>query len=340
MAEPFADEEYEYYYTAFTQEELRPTKAEWKSHIFWFLMTFFTVTIAGLLPPFGSGVIFEGIPFPETIIEWLFVVPTFYGALMIAVVEQVAADPTILIGGLSFSGSLLAILTAHEYGHYIACRIYGVKATLPFFIPMPFGIFPTGTLGAVIRIQSPMPSRRAVFDIGVAGPLAGFAVIIPIAIIGLLTLEFSPPEIPQEFSFSNPLLIYLLGALLGIDITFGTMNHFYFAAWVGLLVTAMNLIPASQLDGGHVTYAVFGERVHYWVGRVAFVAMIALTILGWQLYNSPSGLLFTILLAVLLRIPHPQPLTDEPLDAKRKFIAFITLIVFVLSFAPFPIRVN
>ncbi len=117
-------------------------------------------------------------------------------------------------------------------------------------------------------------------------------------------------------------------------------NAFYYAAWVGLLVTALNLIPSGQLDGGHAVYAIFGERVHYWTGRIAFPVMAVLSVLGWFIYGSPSGFLIAILLGFMMRIRHPQPLDQTPLDGKRKIIALLTLLIFVLSFVPFPIRIN
>ena len=320
-------------------EELRPTAREWLRHGFWFFVTLITTTMAGLLPPLGSGVPLPEIPMPTSPLEWLTVIPLFFILTFAAVFTQAAANPAILLNGLAFSIPLLAILTAHEFGHYIACRLYGVKATLPFFIPLPI-LSPAGTLGAVIRIKSPMPTRKATFDIGVAGPLAGFAVIIPVAIWGLATMEYAPPGAVAELTFADPLLTRLLGALMGVDPTRGVVNPFYSAAWIGTLVTRLNLLPVGQLDGGHAVYSVFGDKIHFWTGRVASVCMVIFTIVGYQLYGTPSTLIFTILLAVLLRIPHPQPLIDEPLDARRKFVAFLTLIVFVLSFMPFPIQVR
>ncbi|MEP6925964.1 MAG: site-2 protease family protein [Pyrinomonadaceae bacterium] len=320
-------------------EELRPTTREWFKHGFLFLLTLITATMAGLLPPLGSGVELPKIEDPTNLLEWLLIIPNVFAVMFTAVITQVWANPAILFNGLAFSLSLLTILTFHEFGHYIACRLYGVKATLPYFIPLPF-LSPAGTLGAVIKMQSPMPTRKAIFDIGVAGPLAGFAVIIPIAIVGLATMQYAPPGAPSGLTFADPLLTRLIGSLMGVDPTLGLVNPFYSAAWVGTLVTSLNLLPVSQLDGGHAVYSVLGERIHYWIGRVAFVVMVILTIIGWEIYNTPGTLIFTILLAVLLRLPHPEPLIDEPIDAKRRLIAVLTLAVFVLSFMPFPIQIN
>jgi membrane-associated protease RseP (regulator of RpoE activity) len=228
-------------------------------------------------------------------------------------------------------------------GHYIACRIYRVDATLPFFIPMPPMIGPAGTFGAFIRIMSPMPSRKAVFDIGVAGPIAGFVALIPIAIIGVATMEPVRPELvnaPGSITFTDPVFTRLIGFVIGQDPAYGIGNPFYFAAWVGLLVTALNLIPSGQLDGGHAIYAVFGKRVHHFTGRIAFVIMTALSIVGFVYFNSPSGFLIAVLLGIMMRIRHPEPFDQTPLDAKRKVIAFLTLVIFALSFVPFAIRIN
>ena len=117
-------------------------------------------------------------------------------------------------------------------------------------------------------------------------------------------------------------------------------NPFYFAAWLGLLVTALNLIPSGQLDGGHAIYAVFGERVHWWTGRIAFAAMALFSIAGFYFYSSPSGFLFAVFLGVMMRIRHPEPLDDTPLDFKRKAVAALVLLMFALCFVPFPIQIR
>jgi membrane-associated protease RseP (regulator of RpoE activity) len=203
---------------------------------------------------------------------------------------------------------------------------------------------PAGTFGAFIKILSPMPSRRAVFDIGVAGPIGGFIALIPIAVMGVATMEIVSPEKLAAgsggLSFADPLFMKLVAAVLGKDLSLGFGNPFYFAAWVGLLVTALNLIPSGQLDGGHAIYAVLGEKVHFWMGRIAFVVMTTLSILGMYFFNSPSGFLIAVILAVMMKIRHPRPWDITPLDTKRKAIAFATLIIFVLCFVPFPIRIS
>ena len=318
---------------------LKPTWRAYLRHSLLLFITLCTATIAGTLFPFGK---IDTMPEadPQSWAElgdFIFAIPVKYAVLIGSTIEKIFTQPELLIGGLSFSLSLLFILLCHEMGHYIACRIYKVDATLPFFIPTPPLIGPAGTFGAFIKIMSPMPSRKAVFDIGIAGPIAGFIALIPILIIGLVTSPFF-----QNFyfgiEFSKPLLVLIFESILGAHIEPGVGNPFYFAAWVGLLVTALNLIPSGQLDGGHAIYAVLGERVHLWMGRLAFVVMAALSLTGWFVYGSPSGFLITILLGIMMRVKHPQPWDQSPLDAKRKLIAMITLVIFALSFVPFPLQ--
>ena len=325
----------------------RPTLRVWARHFIFLAITFVTSTIAGILFPFGR---IPSLPEadPQTFSEFLQLVaelPIRYSLLIGTAVTKLLTDAEYLTYGLSFSLSLLFILVCHEMGHYIACRIYRVDATLPDFIPTPPMIGPAGTFGAFIKIRSPMPSRKAVFDIGVAGPIAGFVALIPIAIVGVATMQtFTPEQLAAAGTgglvFTDPLFMRIIAAAFGIDLNFAFGNPFYYAAWVGLLVTALNLIPSGQLDGGHAIYAVFGERVHYWTGRIAFVLMTAFSIIGWFYFNSPSGFLIAVLLGVMMRIRHPDPWDQTPLDAKRKLIAFLTFLIFVLCFVPFPIQIN
>jgi membrane-associated protease RseP (regulator of RpoE activity) len=203
--------------------------------------------------------------------------------------------------------------------------------------------FMAGTLGAFIKIRSPIPSRRALFDIGVAGPLAGFLVIIPVACAALLTSTPAPP-LPAEgvIILNDPLLLRLLAVPLGVkDLAGMGPNPFYFAAWIGLIVTSLNLLPVGQLDGGHAVYSALGRRVHWYAGRVAFLSMLALAPLGWLWHGVPSGALYVVLLFVMLRMPHPQPLDErDPLGSTRNLVALLTLLVFALSFLPFPLTIK
>ncbi len=325
---------------------MRPTRRTWLKHILFLLITFVTTTIAGLIQPFG---IFPILPKfnPQNWTEFLQAIPTlpFQYAEMVFTVVQKLADPFYLSYGLKFSVSVLFILICHEMGHYIACRIYKVDATLPYFIPTPPLIGPAGTLGAFIKIVSPMPSRRAVFDIGVAGPIAGFIALLPVAFLAITTTQYAQlaPTSPDEFQliFSDPLAYRIFAYLGGIDLTQATIpNPFYFATWLGLLVTALNLIPSGQLDGGHAIYAIFGRRFHNLTGKVAFAVMLMFSILGTYLYSSPSGILFVVILGVMLRVGHPEPIDETPLDLKRKIVAILTLIIFILCFVPFPIQLR
>ena len=330
----------------FERPAMRPTARTYAKHLLLLAVTFCTATIAGTLFPFGANSTLPEAD-PQTaaeFLQFLFTMPTRYAGIIIDAVTQLFTRPESLAYGLSFSISLLFILICHEMGHYVACRLYKVDATLPFFIPTPPMIGPAGTFGAFIKILSPMPSRRAVFDIGVAGPIAGFLALIPVALIGLATMQAATPEqvgnLQGGLVFSDPLLLRLLAVFFGINLKFGIGNAFYFASWVGLLVTALNLIPSGQLDGGHAIYGLLGETVHKWTGRIAFVAMASLSVLGLIFFNSPSGFLIAIILGIMMRIKHPMPYDQTPLDAKRKVIAFLTLVIFVLCFVPFPIQIN
>lgn len=269
---------------------------------------------------------------------WLF--PWHYVAAVGELVRFAFVHPALLKQGLIFSGSLLAILASHESGHYLFCRYYGVDATLPFFIPQPPLLIP-GTFGAFIRMKSPVPSRRALFDIGLAGPLAGFVVMVPIAFVGLLTLQHQniPPD-AGGITFNDPLLFRMIARAFKINLENGVINSFYLAAWFGALVTALNLMPVGQLDGGHGTFSIFGRRIHKWIALVAFVAMGIVSVLGWLWHHSPSGFVYVALLAVMLRIRHPQPERMEPLGRARILVAIATLLVFILCFLPFPITLT
>lgn len=327
----------------FEERPAPPSATTWAKHIFLFLLTFCTATMAGAFFPFGSNI--SPLFLLETFFDayWkILAIPFLLSYLTGLGIEILYHYPELLKQGLTFSVPLLAILTAHEFGHYIACRIYKIEATLPFFIPVPL-ISPAGTFGAFIKILSPMPSRRATFDIGVAGPIAGFLVIIPVLLIAFLTMRQIAPAASANFEtglvFSDPLMIRFFAYIFGFDLNFTVPNGFYFAAWVGLLITSLNLVPAGQLDGGHAVFSVFGAAVHNLTGKIAFVLMLLTTGIGWAVFGSPSGILFTILLGVMLKIRHPEPLDNAPLDFKRKIIALLTLIIFILSFVPFPIQI-
>jgi membrane-associated protease RseP (regulator of RpoE activity) len=233
--------------------------------------------------------------------------------------------------GLRLMVGLLAILTSHEMGHYLACRYYRVDATLPFFIPFPSLV---GTLGAFIRIRAPIPNRRALFDIGVAGPLAGFVVALPVLWLGILEARPAPFDPSNgNLYLGDPLLFqwisHLIHGALPDDVTL-SVGSLGLAAWFGLFVTALNLIPIGQLDGGHVTYAVLRHRAHR-ISQIGWWVCVAL------IYFGPNWILWAILLRFLGR-RHPPTLDDSaPIGRGRVIVAVISLLIFVVCFVPDPI---
>jgi len=314
-----------------------PTAREWRFHVLLLLLTIVTTVLSGV------SLAMPDVQTPEpplsSPIDYLFYVPMVYVGTVVSFFQYIVSHPFLLLQGAVFSASLLAILLSHEMGHYFACRYYGVSATLPYFIPAP-PLFLAGTFGAFIKIRSPIPSRRALFDIGLAGPLAGFVVAFFVSVIGLLVME--PPASPTAgIIFSDPLLFKLLARALHVELAPNSpINPYYMAAWIGLLVTSLNLMPVGQLDGGHGTFAVFGAKAHRVLGLIAFFSVAVLAILGFLLYSSPSGFLYTVLLGVMLRVRHPPPAINDPLGTPRLVVAIITLLVFVLCFCPFPIAIS
>jgi membrane-associated protease RseP (regulator of RpoE activity) len=232
--------------------------------------------------------------------------------------------------GAPFSFTLLGILLAHELGHYLTCRFYHIRASYPYFLPAPTLI---GTLGAFIRIQSPVVTRRQLFDVGVSGPLVGFIVAVPALAVGLGGSRLaSPINLRDSILIGNPLALTLLARWLRPELPLArlALAPVGLAAWVGLFVTALNLLPLGQLDGGHILYAVFGDR-HRLISRLAFLVLLVLGILSW-----PGWVVWALLLLVL-GLRHPR-LVDpaEPLDDKRKWLAVAAALVFALCFIPTP----
>ncbi len=246
------------------------------------------------------------------------------------------ADPAALRIGFPYAITLLSILFAHEFGHYAMARVHRVDATLPYFIPAPPFFF-IGTFGAFIRMRSVPPDRRALFDIGAAGPWGGFIVAVPALIFGLQLSEVIPtPESEMSGLFlGDSILMRALQAwVLDVDLDQVTisLHPIAMAAWVGFLVTALNLLPVGQLDGGHVVYALLGELWHRWISRGVVVGLLILGIGGWP------GWLFWVVLLALIGLRHPR--TDEirmPLNRGRVVIAGLTVLMFVLVFMPEPI---
>ena len=248
---------------------------------------------------------------------------------------------TLFFQGFWYSGTLLGILGAHEMGHYLLCRRYNVDASLPYFIPTPPFIFLTGTLGAVIRIREAFPSRRVLFDIGVAGPIAGFVVLVPALFYGM-TLSNVVPE-PTQGSvlyLGEPLLFKIATlAMIGPVREGYTVNihPMVFAAWFGMLATAINLLPFGQLDGGHITYATLGR----WSTPIS-IATVGSTIA--MTFVTMSWLFMTLMMLVMLLTlgpRHPRVIDEhEPIGFERKLIAIFALIMFILCFTPVPIQLQ
>jgi membrane-associated protease RseP (regulator of RpoE activity) len=240
---------------------------------------------------------------------------------------------TALTNGMWYSVAIITILLAHEMGHYLMCRRYGVPATLPFFIPFP-KYNPFGTMGAIIQMKGIIPSRRALFDIGVAGPLAGLAFAVPAIIIGLkLSNIVAVSEIGKSgMQLGESLLFKALSRWVVGPVPDGSdlvLDPVAYAGWAGLFVTSLNLLPIGQLDGGHIIYSILGAKSRI----VTLVFLISLGLLS--IYYNGWALLF-ILLALLGR-RHPSPWDDwTPLDRGRKILGWIVMVLFVLSFTPTP----
>jgi Peptidase family M50 len=240
---------------------------KWRLHGGLFLLTVLTTSLAWMMPAVA-----EITPEPPLAnpLDYLLYIPLAYFYSLAMLFKFASIHPQLIAEGATFSASLLAILFSHEMGHYLACRYYKVNATLPYFIPAP-PVFLAGTFGAFIKIRSPIPSRRALFDIGLAGPLAGFVVAIPLSVVGVLTVGPAVPAEGHLLYFNDPLMFRLIAKLAGVPLDPNSpTNPFYMAAWIGLLVTSLNLMPVGQLDGGHGMFALFGGRAHRIIGRVAF----------------------------------------------------------------------
>ena len=242
-------------------------------------------------------------------------------------------DPQILLLSVLYAVVLLGILLGHEFGHFLTCRYYNIDATLPFFIPAPTLI---GTMGAFIKIKSPITRKRQLFDIGVAGPLTGFILAVPTLFVGLSLSKVIAP-LPREGSFilGEPLVLKIFSSLLfrGVPPESDMILHpIAFAGWVGILVTAFNLFPIGQLDGGHVFYALLGKKSIRYSRYILFI-FVFLGIFFW------IGWLFWALLISVLGLKHPRILDeDTPLSRQRRVLGIVVLLIFILSFIPDPIK--
>lgn len=266
-------------------------------HILLFILTFITTLLA--------GVMLEGV------IPW--------------------QNPGKIYLGLPFSITLLLILLTHELSHYFMSRRHNVSVTLPYFIPAPSII---GTFGAIIKIKPPIPDRRSLIDIGASGPIGGFIVAVIAVIIGLNYSEVRlAKEIHEGFSLGSSLLFYLLTKIvLNIEPEkYDILLHpIAFAGWIGFLVTSLNLLPIGQLDGGHIAYALFGEK-HEWISKVSIPILIVLGIMYW-----PTWIIWAFLM-VLLGYRHPPVVYPQiQIDRKRRLLGWVSFIIFILTFTPMP----
>lgn len=237
--------------------------------------------------------------------------------------------PAKLMLGIPFSFTLMLILFAHEMGHYLYCRYYGVNATLPFFVPFP-SLF--GTMGAFIRIKSPIRSRAALFDIGIAGPIAGFVLAVVALIAGLLLSRPMPTlAVPPDLEFGYPLIFRMAHHLLGTSVPLARVNlsPVAIAAWVGMFATALNLLPGGQLDGGHIVFSI-SPRVHRIISTLTILILIPLGIYRWT-----GWLLWAVLLGVS-GMRHPLVPEWPGITGGRRWLALFAIIMLLLTFTPTP----
>jgi len=306
-------------------------------HIGLFILTFLTTTIAGA--------------------EWISGSPGPY-------------ELSFLAKGLPYSLSMLFILSCHEFGHYFAAKIHKVDATLPFFIPFPSiaGFLNFGTMGAVIKTRSPIETRKAMFDIGVAGPIAGFIACLIVLSWGFThipgkeyILNIHPDYFSQEFgkdqlelAFGNTFLFSILKNIFVDTYTFfppmSEIYHYPYlcVGWFGLFVTAMNMVPVGQLDGGHISYTMFGEESHYKVAIISFAMLFILGTLGilegvfdlGVTFGWSGWLFWALILYFFIKIKHPPVPDSTELDFKRKLLGYISFIILLLSFSPTPFIIS
>ncbi len=326
---PIPSSTIEYYHALPVPEGARPRERYWL-HALLLVATVFTTLVVGArmefnflhnLPPFAAGD--EYLPFFP--LGW------------------VLARPSRLLLGIPFSATLLVILLAHEMGHYLFCRYYGVRATLPFFIPAPTLI---GTLGAVIRIKAPIRSRAALFDIGIAGPIAGFVVaVITLAVAMTLSKPLVPGIGPSDLRLGFPEIFYIVHdalrsvvpghATAGLPLTGVYLHPTAIAAWVGMFATALNLLPSSQLDGGHIVYAL-APRAHRVISWLTVIALVYLgrMYVGWRVW---AGLI--IVMNVLTYRQEQAP--DFPrLPAGRWILALLAAVMLALTFTISPFQMT
>ena len=327
-------EDQDYYYQTITgPSQPKKEKQNYLLHIGLFLATFVTTTIAG--------------------VEWLSATGGPY-------------DINLLVKGLPYSFSILFIIGTHEFGHYFAAVYHKVKATLPYFIPFPSiaGFLNFGTMGAVIKTKSPVMTKKAMFDIGIAGPLAGFVACLIVLIYGfthvpgkeyLLAIhpDYFSPDFGKnaiELRFGNTLLFSLLKEIfVSKSQFFPPMSEIYHypylcVGWFGLFITAMNMIPVGQLDGGHIAYTMFGDHNHYKIAVVSFALLFILGTLGLLeayfdtsfIFGWSGWLFWALILYFFIKLKHPPVPDNEPLGTGRLILGYFSFLILILSFSPNP----
>lgn len=333
MPDPYEEN----YYSTYSAPQVKQKKEKPLLHLGLFIITFITTTIAGVQWTSTSGG-------PYELSE--------------------------LLTGLPYSISILLIITFHEFGHYFAAVYHKVKATLPYYIPFPpIPLFINfGTLGAVIRTRTRIHSKKAMFDIGVAGPIAGFVVALGILIYGFLNvpgidylINIHPDYLEPTYGkdglalvFGDSILFTFLREIFAQPGQFfppmSEVYHYPYlcVGWFGLFITSMNMIPVGQLDGGHISYAMFGEKNHYKISVVCFSIMFVFGIMG--LIDSMleinygvgwSGWLFwALILYFVIKLKHPPVLDATELDPRRKLVGYFAFFIFIISFSPMPIMLT
>ena len=260
-----------------------------------------------------------------------FFTTVFAGALQAGV--NILTEPGKFYEGLPFALTLMSILLAHELSHYIASRKHNIQATLPYFIPAPTLI---GTFGAFIKMKSPVTTRKALLDIGISGPLAGFVISFIVSVMGLSLSKVVPvQETKEALSLGDSLLFSTLSQLI-LDYRPGVqdvlLHPVAFAGWIGFFVTSLNLLPIGQLDGGHVAYALFGER-HAYLSKLLIPILFLLGIFLWE------GWAIWAIVLLILGLKHPPIYHSEiPLDGKRRFLGWLGFFIFLITFIPEPFK--
>lgn len=269
----------------------------------------------------------------SSLLPLLLFIVTILSTLLAGAIQQGAdpiQNPFNLLKGIPFSFTLLLILGTHELSHYFASKRHGIKATLPYFIPAPSLV---GTFGAFIRMKSPILNKRALIDIGISGPIGGFIVSLIAVIVGLNLSTIVQKGVYEGLKLGSPLIFEFISRIIvglpqeGYDIL---LHPIAFAGWIGLFVTSLNLIPIGQLDGGHIAYAIIGERQRL-ISIIIIPILLALGLYGWP------GWYVWALLTSILGVRHPPILDPEiPLDKREVFLGLTALIIFAITFIPIP----